>query len=178
MANGTHSLGTELVRATQKEAAMQRPLPMTVEARSALPSGASVEAKATLHDNDRFSHMAGEIKVRCSGSTPARPESAKTKAEKFCEKTTYLTERLQFVESDAKGNAVARSTPQTMRGPRAEYFEAKVGNNEISLQRFKPHENKPGREAVPFCVTDEVLERLADDAAGVLTSHSNKRETR
>jgi hypothetical protein len=62
-----------------------------------------------------------------------------------------------------------RSTPQTMRGAREEYFEAKVGAHEISLKRYKPNANKPGRDEVPFCVTDETLERLTNDAAGVLT---------
>jgi hypothetical protein len=161
------SLGTQLVRAVQKEAAMQRPLPLSAHARSTLPSGAVAEASVVLNDNDRFSHIAEkfEVKVQRSKAKDCNPQR---NAEKFCEKTTYLTERLQFVENDASGNAVARSTPQTMRGPRAEYFEAKIGSNEVSLQRFKPHANKPGREAVPFCVTDEVLERLADDAAGAL----------
>lgn len=168
MSNSNHSLGQQLVQETQKQAAMKRPLPMTAEAQSTPASGGIVEAKVVLNDNDRFSHMAEKLTVRKTGNGKPQTGNAQRSAEKFCERVTYLPERLQFVESDANGNAIARSTPQTMRGPRAEYFEAKVGNSEIALQRFKPNADKPGREAVPFCVTDEVLERLTDDAAEML----------
>jgi hypothetical protein len=161
------SLGTQLVRAVQKEAAMQRPLPLTARAQTPLPKGGTAEAEIILHDNDRFSHMAGELKVKTKGSSGAA--SPQKNAEAFCERAGYLTERLQFVENDARGNAVVRSTPESMRGPRSEYFEGAVGKDEISLKRYKPNADKPGREAVPFVVTDEVLERLADDAAGVLS---------
>jgi hypothetical protein len=170
------SLGTELVRAVQKEAAMQRPLPMHAVAESTSLAGQDVEAKVILTDNDRFSHMAKELKVRASEgktTTPSTPQvaakAAQKKAEQFCKRATYLTEALQYVENDANGKAIVRSTPQTMRAPRAEYFEAKVGAHEISLKRYKANASKPGRDEVPFCVTDETLERLTNDAAGVLT---------
>lgn len=165
------SLGTQLVRAVQKEAAMQRPLPLSAHARSTLPKGGHVEAEVVLHDNDRFSHLADALKVKSTAKTSG---GAVRKAEQFCERATYLTERLQFVESDAGGNAIARSSPQTMRGPRSEYFEARVGDDEIALQRFKPNAEKPGREAVPFCVTDEILQRLVDDAAGAIVPPTKK----
>lgn len=167
------SLGTQVVRAVQKEAAMQRPLPLSARARSTLPKGGSAEVEVVLHDNDRFSHMADAIKVK---SHPAKAGARKPEAnaKAFCDKTTYLTERLRFVESDASGAAVVRSTPETMREKRAEYYEAKVGSDEISLQRFKPNPTGPGREAVPFCVTDETLARIVDDATQVLTQPPKK----
>lgn len=161
------TLGTQLVRAVQKEAAMQRPLPLSAHAQSTLPSGNVVEASVVLNDHDRFSHVAERFEVKVQRA-PSKAHNPKRHAQRFCEGTSYLTERLQFVESDAEGNAVVRSTPQTMRGPRSEYFEATIGGEAISLQRFKPRSDKPGRDAVPFCITDEVLERLADDAAVVL----------
>ena len=163
------SLGTQLVRAVQKEAAMQCPLPLSAHARSTLPKGGHAEAEVVLHDNDRFSHMAGEVKIRVSGSG-GKTGVARRNAEAFCEKAGYLTEHLQFVESDAQNNAIVRSTPRSMRGPRSEYFEARVGDDEISLKRLRPSSNKPGREEIPFCVTDEILERLTDDAADVLAA--------
>jgi hypothetical protein len=167
MSQSNHSLGQQLVQEVQKQAAMKRPLPMNAEAQSTLPSGASVEANVVLNDNDRFSHIAEKIQVK---SQKANGKSPQAIAEKFCERVTYLPERLQFVESDAKGNAIARSSPATMRGKGSEYFEAKIGEDEISLQRFKPNAQKPGRASTPFHVTDETLERLADDAAGVLAA--------
>jgi hypothetical protein len=161
------TLGTQLVRAVQKEAAMQRPLPLSARAQSTLPSGDVVEARVVLNDHDRFSHVAEIFEVKVQRAQ-GKAQNSMRNAQNFCEKASYLTERLQFVESDAVGNAVTRSTPQTMRGPRSEYFEATIGSEAISLQRFRPRGDKPGRDAVPFCITDEVLERLADDAASVL----------
>lgn len=53
-------------------------------------------------------------------------------------------------------------------------MRAKGGENEIALCRYQPHANRPGREAIPFCVTDETLSRLADDAAQVLVGRVAK----
>lgn len=166
------SLGTKLVQAVQKEAAMQRPLPMQAVAEEATKSG-TVTAQIDLADNDRFSHMANQVKVDVSGKKSRAPNVQAT-AEKFAERATYLTERLQFVETDNSGTGILRSSPQTMRGPRTEYFEAEVRDDSISLHRYQPNTDKPGREAVPFCVTDDVLGRFVDDAVGVLQGSGDK----
>lgn len=151
---------------------MKRPLPLSAEAASTLPSGASVEAKVVLNDNDRFSHIAEKLQVKATGNGNRKTANAQRVAEKFCQRITYLPERLQFVENDAKGNAIVRPSPQTMRGKGSEYFEAKIGSEEISLSRFKPNTQKPGRASTPFHITDETLERLTDDAAAVLAPQS------
>jgi hypothetical protein len=165
------SLGTQIVRAVQKEAAMQRPLPLTARARSPLPRGGTVEAEVVVQDNDRFSHMAEGIKVKAAQPTTRK---AQTNAEALCQRASYLTERLQYVENDASGAAVVRSSPETMREKRAEYYEARVGSDEISLQRFQPNKAGAGRAAVPFCVTDETLERIVNDAADILAAAPRK----
>ena len=162
------SLGIKLVQALQKEAAMKRPFPMNVEAHDTVKSGRkdrAVSAQMRLCDNDRLSHLAEKVLVHAEGP----PRDSETLARRFAEKTTYLSESLQFVECAANGAAVVRSTPETMRAPRTPYFEAKVSGGEITLRRYKPNAERPGREAVPFCVTDETLVRLIDDAASVLT---------
>ncbi len=162
MSNQT-SIGTKLVQAVQKEAAMNRPLPMQAEAQDG-----AVKASVTVTDNDRLSHLAGEIKV--SVDSGANNASTKAKAESFAGRTTYLTERLGYVETDAGGTAVLRSTPETMRGKKSEYYEARVGESDVSLKRYKAHAQKGGRDAVPFHVTDDTLARIADDATAALTS--------
>jgi hypothetical protein len=164
----TVSLGTKLVQAVQKEAAMQRPLPMRAIAQESAGAG-RVTASVDLADNDRFSHMADEVEVKVSRSNAKGP-SPRQIAERLAERASYLTESLQFVEHTGNGAAILRSTPQTMRGSRAEYYEAQVQSDAVTLRRFKPNTDRPGRLAVPFCVTDDVLGRLVDDAAGVLTS--------
>jgi hypothetical protein len=163
------SLGTKLVQAVQKETAMQSPLPLSATAHEDLPKGGRAVAAVTLADNDRLSHLAENLTVSVD-SAKSKVQSPQVIAKRFAERATYLTERLQFVEGDAQGAAIVRSTPQSMRGKRSEYFEARVTETSLSFQRYKPHEDKPGREAAPFCVTDDVLSRLADDAAHVLQS--------
>ena len=167
------SLGIKLVQAVQKEGAMKRPFPLEAEAHETIKSGRknrTISAQVRLCDEDRLSHLAEKVVVHAEG-TGRDPE---TLARRFAEKTTYLSEALQFVECDERGAAIVRSTPQTMRAKGAAYFEAKVGKNEIALRRYQPNANKPGREAVPFCVTDETLSRLADDAAQMLVDKMEK----
>lgn len=167
------SLGTKLVQAVQKEAAMNRPLPMTAQAEVAPESGSgpTLSAQVVLADNDRYSHLAEEVTISVAGLKAARGAKVVTtqgKAERFIERATYLTEALQFVECDHQGAAVVRSSPQTMRGPQTDYYEARVEDAALSLRRYRPKTEAPGRDAIPFCVTDDVLSRLADDAADVL----------
>ena len=164
------SLGTRLVQAVQKEAAMQRPLPICAIVHEDSAKGLRVGASVTLVDNDRLSHLASEITVTVtpSKSSRAKAQNPQLTAENYASRATYLTESLQFVEGDASGAAILRSTPQTMRAKGAEYFEARVTQSNLSLKRFRPHSSKPGREAVAFCVTDDVLARVTDDAANAL----------
>lgn len=167
------SLGIKLVQAVQKEAAMKRPFPINAEANETIKNGRqerTVSAQVRVCDHDRLSNLAEKVVVHAEGAK----RDPETLARRFAAKTTYLSEALQFVECDAKGAAIVRSTPETMRSKGSEYFEAKVGPNEITLRRFQPNETKPGRESVPFCVTDETLTRLADDAAQVLAGKGEK----
>jgi hypothetical protein len=177
------SIGIKLVQAVQKEAAMQRPLPLQATA-----TEGNVTASVTLTDNDRLSHLASEVKVTAekdtAGATSRKaasngsPEAGvRRKAEAFAERATYLTEPLRFVETDAGGTAVLRSRPETMSAPRAEYFEAQVTEEAIALKRYQPHRDKPGRVESPFCVTDDVLARLADDASAVLAPSSTRKSS-
>ncbi len=158
------SIGTKLVQAAQKETAMKRPFPLAVEATEILPKGGEIRATAKIADNDRFSHLAQEVKVAVTGVKTRA--GAENKARRFAEKATYLTERLQFVETEVGGTAIVRSTPATMVGKGAPYFEAAVGDEEITVRRFQAAPK--GREQTPFCVSDETLSRLVEDAAGVL----------
>lgn len=164
--NLSNPIGAKLVQAVQKEAAMQRPLPLEAQAQDG-----GVSARVKLSDHDRLGHLAQEVKIKVDKGGTA---STQTKAEGFASRTTYLTESLGRVETDAGGNEILRSTPQTMRGRGSEYFEAKISDSEVSLQRFKPRAQGGGRDSVPFHVTDDTLARIADDAASALTTRSKK----
>ena len=166
------SLGTKLVQEAQKQAAMKRPFPLEVEATQSLAKGSEIKASAKIADQDRFSQMAEEVKVSVAGVNSRA--SAETKARRFAEKTTYLTEKLQYVETDEGGTATVRSTPQTMAGRGAPYYEAAVKGDEITLRRFQAQGK--GREQQPFCVTGETLERIVDDAAKSLSGAKKSSE--
>ena len=162
------SLGTKLIQAVQKEAAMKRPLPLQAIANDDLRGCGRVQAAVTLTDNDRFSHMASELKVGIERASAKQRGEAAENAAAFVRRATYLTESLQLVEANAGGAQIVRSTPATMRGARAPYYEAVVGADDLSLRRYQPRLDKPGRDDVPFCLTDEVMMRLVEDAAAVL----------
>jgi hypothetical protein len=163
------SLGVKTAQAAQKESLLQRPFPQRAEAVVALPKGGEVRATAKIVDTDKFSKLASKITVSTDKKTGV---SVEDKAAKFAAKTTYLTEKLEFVEKDIGGTAIVRSSPATMAGRGAPYYEAKVGLSEITLERYQS--KKDGcREKVPFCLTDDILVRLVDDSADVLV---NKKE--
>jgi hypothetical protein len=168
------SLGKKLTQAVQKEAAMKTPFPIIAEASDTLRGNGrksrGVTAAVKLADNDRFSHMAEEVVVRVENGT----RDAKSVAQRFSERATYLCEALKFVECAGDGAAIVRSTPETMAAKRAPYFEARVKSDEITLRRYQPHLDKPGRAPTPFCVTDDVLTRLVDDAASALALNAKK----
>src|SRR5688500_2380004 len=92
------SLGTKLVQAVQKEAAMKRPFPIIAEAGDTLRAGGrkgrEVTAAVKLADNDRFSHMAEKVTVHVEGGA----REAEDVARRFCERATYLSESLKLVE--------------------------------------------------------------------------------
>ena len=162
------SLGKRLVQSAQKEAALKRPLPLEASSSETLSGGATVTARAALADADKYTKMTGEIQVSLEGGTAARGATAQERAERFAGSATYLSEALGFVETDAGGTATVRSTPETMNGRRSPYFEAKVTESEVTLRRFAPSERGPGRESVPFPLSDDLLERVVNDAANAL----------
>ncbi len=160
------SIGTKLTQAIQKEAAMKRPLPLEASAQDG-----NVSATTKLNDHDRLGNLAENVRVQTSAPASS---STRSKAETFANRATYLPERLGFVETDAGGSTVLRSTPETMRGKNSEYFEAKIGDNAVLLERFKPKTSGGGRDNVPFYVTDDTIGRIADDAAHALQTPIKK----
>lgn len=165
------SLGKKLVQSAQKEAALGRPLPLEASA-SETSGGTTIHARARLADADKYTKMTGEVVVSIEnakqGAAQARGSSAQERVERFAQNATYLPEQLSYVETDLGGTAIARSTPETMGGRRSAYFEAQVKDDEVKLQRFQPGESGPGRESVPFPLSDELLSRVVEDAANAL----------
>ena len=157
-------IGKKLAQAAQKEAVLERPFPQVAQA-SVQSGKTQIRARVEVADADRFSKMAQKISVSTDRANRA---SVEEKAQNFAEKTTYLSENLGYVETDIGGAAIVRSTPQTMAGRGAPYFEAKISETEVTLERFQS-KTEGGRENIPFCVTDDILARVTDDAASVLT---------
>jgi hypothetical protein len=162
------SLGKKLVQSARKEAALGRPLPLEASASETLGSGATIHARATLADADKYTKMTAEVVVSREGGTSTSASTAQERAERFAQSATYLPEQLRFVETDVAGTAIARSTPETMSGRRGAYFEAQVKDDEVRLGRFQPDPRGPGRQCVPFPMSDELLTRVVEDAANAL----------
>lgn len=162
------SLGKRLVQSAQKEAALKRPLPLQASAEETLTSGATITARATFADTDKYTKMTGEITVSSDAPSNGRTSGVQERAERFASSATYLSEALTYVETDAGGTATVRSTPETMTGRRSPYFEARVSQSQVSLRRFQPNETGPGRSEVPFPLADDSLARVVEDAANTL----------
>lgn len=161
------SLGEALVKNIEKEVAAGKKAPLT-----AIGEDGHTVARVVLKDRDRLGSLAAEVSVikKVSGAPSAARVDVRERAERLAGRVSYLPERLKFVETDAAGSAILRSSPETMRAPRSEYFEARVGQSEVTLRRFAPRPSGGGRDAVPFHTTDDTLGRLADDAAAVLNN--------
>ncbi len=169
------SLGKRLVQSAQKEAALGRPLPLEASASETLKGGATIHAHARLVDADKYTKLTGEVRVSLESTAPKSAGlTPQERAERFAAGATYLSEALAFVETDAGGTAIVRSTPETMTGRRSAYYEAQVKADEVRLQRFRAAESGPGREAVPFPLTDDTLARLVEDAARALKPRSER----
>lgn len=162
------TLGTKLLQAIHKETLMQSPLPMQVEASEALARGpGQVLVRAEVVDGDRFSHVLGHFEARVNGSASAK-RSADAVARKLAERVVYLPEALQVVEAQPDDSVLLRSSPPTMRGPGSDYFEAVASESGFELKRFTPLPGG-GREQKAFCLPDDILSRLSDDAAAILS---------
>lgn len=170
------SVRVKLIQAAQKEAALQRPVPYQAHASESLPRGGEVQASVRVADYDRFTKMVEEVKVEVARghSPPGRSSTVEEKAARFAGSVSYLTEALKHVETDVGGTAVVRSTPETMAGKGSPYFEAKVSDTELTLRRYEPGQGTGKRQAIPFCVTDDQLGRLAEDAAAALSPRKKR----
>ncbi|MBX6312008.1 MAG: hypothetical protein IRY99_03675 [Isosphaeraceae bacterium] len=102
-------------------------------------------------------------------ATSARPEwsldDLKAWGDRLAARVTYLMEPLKIIEADPLGVEVElRSQAPTARHDRRSYYEVRLGRSgTLRLHRVAFHESDRRCLAVPFQMTCEVLERLADD---------------
>jgi hypothetical protein len=100
-----------------------------------------------------------------------RPEWAvdalKSWGDRLAARVTYLMEPLAVVEADAVGGEVElRSGSPTARHGHRSYYRVRLGRDgTLRLDRLAFDESTRTRRPVPFQLTREVLERLADDLA-------------
>ena len=93
-------------------------------------------------------------------------------ADRICGKVTYLLEPLRTLEIDRRAHsALVRSAEPTRRGDNLCYYEMLVtGDHHVSLRRYSAQPALRRRQAVPFMLTNDQLEKLLDDllAAGIV----------
>jgi hypothetical protein len=137
------------------------------------PSPGPLEISEGPHRLSLSVHSTGSIGVEAEAidffaEGPERPlDALRAWADRLAARVTYLMEPLVVLEADALGGEVelrsGRPTPR--EGTRA-FYEARIdrsGHLRITRQAYRAAERR--REAVPFQLTREVLERLADDLA-------------
>ena len=96
---------------------------------------------------------------------PLRAPELKAWADRVANRVTYLMEPLVVLELDEQEAAVElRSKTPTPRDGRRSYYEVVLAaDGSAVLERISFNEADRKREAVPFQLTREVLERLVDD---------------
>ena len=132
----------------------------------------SVEAHAL--EFDRLGCSFAELTVRSIEPVEKEP-SVKARAERMADSVTYLMERLALVEIDeASQRAQLRSAPPWQAGGAVEYYEAFLssemdGTLQVHLARYRQDAGAQRRRSVPLNLTREVLQRLLDDLAEVVS---------
>lgn len=88
-----------------------------------------------------------------------------SRANKLCERVTYLLEPLQTIEVDSRSRSVlVRSKQPRKQGKILSYFELlSVAGEGISLSRYSFDPEAGQRTAVEFILTPDQLELLLDD---------------
>jgi hypothetical protein len=100
---------------------------------------------------------------------PNQPDYSITELEAWAKRiesrVTYLMEPLVLVEADAEGLEVEmRSQSPTPRDGLRAFFQARLTRRGVvNIHRLAFNNTSRQRERVPFQLTREVLERLADD---------------
>ncbi|MBI2193778.1 MAG: hypothetical protein HYU36_17520 [Planctomycetes bacterium] len=108
--------------------------------------------------------------VRCRSLAPEeKPESLRRRADRLVRTVTYLLERLLLLECDEPGQvALVRSSAPYRTADALAYYEARFDSDGLRFARFRRQRRGRARTRIPFVLTREVLERLADDLAGAL----------
>lgn len=107
---------------------------------------------------------------------PGRPEwtidELRDWGDRLAKNVTYLMEPLVVIEVDSQGGEVElRSQSPTPRGQLRSYYEVRLNKTgTLRLDRLSFDAQTRKRQASPFQLTREVLERLADDLAD--TAHN------
>lgn len=98
-------------------------------------------------------------------------DSLRAWADRLAARVTYLMEPLTVIEVDAQGGEVElRSQAPTPREGRRSYYEARLDRRPaLRLYRVCFDEATRKRAPVPFQITTEVLQRLADDLVDVVS---------
>lgn len=133
-----------------------------------------ISVKAHALGFDRVGCSFAELTVRSTEPVEGDP-SVKARAEWMASHVTYLMERLSPAEVDeASQRAQLRSTPPRRADGAVEYYEAFLsketdGTFQVHLVRYRQDVGAQRRGPVPLNLTREVLQRLLDDLAAVVS---------
>lgn len=98
-------------------------------------------------------------------------DALRARADRLSARVTYLMEPLTVIEVDAQGGEVElRSQTPTSRQGRRFYYEVRIDRQgSLRFHRVSFDEATRKRARVPFRITTEVLQRLADDLVDLVS---------
>lgn len=124
--------------------------------------------QAEIEDFDKFSFVFRKLNIgfaENSSSVNIPFDELKKSIDKFTARVTYLLENFSVVEKDEKNQRVLlRSQTPDRKETKLSYYELIIQTNgTISFQRYLFSQEPKKREAIPFHLTNELLEKLLDD---------------
>ena len=141
---------------------------------------AGVRAKSTLTDtgsgwtltltadrNDDVGCLLWELDWLRDATTGRAVQSLQAWAARLADAITSFVEPLKVIEVDpARDEAILRSSDAVHRGGSIRYYELSVrGTRELTLRRYRAHQDGKPREQITFGLTHETVASLADNIA-------------
>ncbi len=119
-----------------------------------------LQARVRLADWDRLGCLLERLELRHTRGLPLHIAPASVE-----KAVTYLGETLRVIETEeARGRALLRSAPPSLREGRIAFFEMVLDRGEgLSLARYVYDRERQQRQSVPAPLTRHALEHLLDD---------------
>ncbi|MFQ5823815.1 MAG: hypothetical protein ACE5JB_07160 [bacterium] len=133
-----------------------------------------IHLHAEIADFDKFSYQIRNLELKNIEKSPdyrLTADELKKRAEILVSTVTYLLENLALVEIDTVNSRVQIRSVSTHKGiDNMPYFEIIIDSQKsVYFGRFQQKDEQKQRSQIAFKITEEVLERLIDDLAELIS---------